>query len=80
MIMRINLIQLTTGKKATVAELLGDLKFAGRLEAMGITPGTEIQKKSATLMRGPVIVQRGTMQVAIGYGMAKKVIVEFIDK
>lgn len=47
-----------------------------RLNALGIRPGKRITKVSSMLMRGPVTIQLGTAQVALGFGMANKVIVE----
>jgi ferrous iron transport protein A len=43
---------------------------------LGIRPGVEITKISSQLMAGPVIVQVGNTQSALGFGMAMKVIVE----
>lgn len=71
-----NLIQLDVGKMAVVKELQGGQPFIRRLEAMGITPGSSILKKSASILRGPLVVQKGSLQMAIGYGMAKRIIVE----
>jgi ferrous iron transport protein A len=47
-----------------------------RLTAMGIRPGTKITKVSAQLMRGPVTISMGNTQVAVGFGMARHIIVE----
>jgi len=47
---------------------------AGR--ALGIRPGKRITKVGSMFMRGPVTVQLDSTQVAIGFGMANKVIVE----
>jgi Fe2+ transport system protein FeoA len=43
---------------------------------MGILPGKRIIKVSSMFMRGPVTVQVDRVQVAIGFGMAGKVLVE----
>lgn len=50
--------------------------FVDRLHSLGIRPGTRITKVSAMFMRGPVTLQVGQAQVAIGYGMAGKILVE----
>ncbi len=47
-----------------------------RLNAMGIRPGKKITKISSMFMRGPVTLQVGRMQAAIGHGMAAKIVVE----
>ena len=50
-----------------------------RLNALGIRPGQRITKVSSTPMRGPVTIKIGNAQVAIGFGMANKIIVEPIE-
>jgi len=74
-----NLVQLETGRNALVTDLCGGCQFVARLEAMGIRQGSAVLKKSASLLRGPVVVQINDMQIAIGFGMAKKIMVEQID-
>jgi ferrous iron transport protein A len=75
-----NLNQLDKGKKGIVIELQGGQQFVSKLEAMGILRGSTIRKKSASLLRGPVVVEQGFSQLAIGYGIAKRIIVEPLDK
>ena len=60
----------------TVIEIVGGKGMVGRLAAMGILPGRKVTKVSSMLFRGPVTLKVGRGQVAIGFGMAKKVIVE----
>jgi ferrous iron transport protein A len=47
-----------------------------RLNALGIIPGKKITKTSAMLMRGPVTVEVDRVEVAIGFGMASRVVVK----
>ena len=47
-----------------------------RLDALGIRVGETITKVSSQWMRGPVLVRHGNTDVAIGYGMAQKIMVE----
>jgi ferrous iron transport protein A len=47
-----------------------------RLEAMGIRPGVIITKISDHFLHGPVIIEVGRTQLAIGYGMAAKILVD----
>lgn len=75
----INLTQLKNGKSAQVIKVQGDHQFIDRLEAMGILPDTTIVKKSASLMKGPIVIEKGEMQLAIGYEMAQKILVKPID-
>lgn len=72
----IMLTQLDNGASARVAELKGGRQFVGRLEAMGIVPGTTITKSSSSIMKGPVVLKKGSTQIAIGYAMAQRIMVE----
>lgn len=55
---------------------MGGHGLAGRLNALGIRPGKRITKVSGMFMRGPMTVQVDRAQVAIGFGMAGKIVVE----
>jgi len=50
--------------------------FGQRLEAMGIRPGKKVTKVSSMLFRGPVTLRVDNAQVAVGFGMANRIIVE----
>lgn len=70
------LAQLPTGQSGTVVEIHGGRGMINRLSALGIRPGLRITKVGAMFMRGPITIQIGNAQVAIGFGMANRVIVE----
>ena len=72
----VTLARLQPGQSGTVVEILGGYRATDRLNALGIRPGKRITKVSSMLMRGPVTVQLGSAQVAIGFGMANKVIIK----
>jgi ferrous iron transport protein A len=74
-----NLITLTgmqTGQSGRVVEIQGGFGVVDRLNGLGIIPGKRITKISSMLARGPVAIQVDRAQLAIGYGMANKIIVE----
>lgn len=73
---KVNLTVMKSGDRGTVAEIKGGHGIKKRLNAMGILPGTKIVKISAQLMRGPVTIALGNTQVAIGFGMARKINVD----
>jgi ferrous iron transport protein A len=50
-----------------------------RLETRGIRIGHKITKISNQLMRGPVTVKVGHTTLAIGHGIASRVMVEVYD-
>ncbi|HET6477611.1 MAG TPA: FeoA family protein [Dehalococcoidales bacterium] len=75
-IKQVNLSQMYSGQSGKVVEIDGGVGLLSRLSAMGIRPGRKITKLSSMLMRGPVTVQQGSTQLAIGFGMARKILVE----
>jgi ferrous iron transport protein A len=70
------LAQLKNGQSGTVVEIQGGRRMVDRLNALGIIPGKKITKTSAMLMRGPVTVEVDRAEVAIGFGMASRVVVK----
>lgn len=73
---QLTLNQLGTGQSGTIAQILGGRGLITRLEAMGIRPGKEVTKVSTMLFKGPVTFRLNGAQIAIGFGMANKVVVE----
>jgi len=64
------------GQSGIVVQVQGGYGLINRLSALGIRPGQKVTKVSSMFMRGPVTIEVGNAQVAIGFGMANKVIVE----
>ena len=73
---KITLDQLQTGHKGRIIEIKGGHTLIDRLAAIGIRTGKSITKKGSMLMRGPVTIQVDNAQIALGFGMAKKIILE----
>jgi len=73
---QVTLAQMQTGQRGKVVEIIGGHRIIARLSALGIRPGQRVTKVGAMFMRGPVTVQIGMAQVAIGFGMARRIIVE----
>jgi len=72
----ITLHQMQAGQSGTVVRIEGGRGLVKRLSALGIRPGKRITKVSSMIMRGPVTIQSGNTQVAIGFGMANRIIAE----
>jgi len=72
----VTLRQMQSGQSGKVVQIQGGFGLVNRLSALGIRPGKRITKVSSMLMRGPVTIQSGNTQVALGFGMANKIIVE----
>jgi ferrous iron transport protein A len=73
---QMTLAQMSNGQSGVVVDILGGRRMADRLVALGIRPGLRLTKVGAMLMRGPVTVQIGNAQLAVGFGMANRVIVK----
>ncbi len=70
------LTNMLSGQKGTIAVIYGGSGLIQKLDTLGLHPGTEITKVSAQWIKGPIIVRRGHTEIAIGFGMAKKIMVE----
>jgi len=73
---QLTLAEMRTGQIGTVVEVLGGHGLIRRLDALGIRPGRKVTKLSSTLFRGPVMLRVNNTQVAVGFGLARKIIVE----
>ena len=70
------LTDMTTGDTGTVVEITGGKEVTDRLRALGIRSGVTVTKVSAHFARGPVVVQIGGTQAAVGFGVSHKIVVE----
>ncbi|MFW5986570.1 MAG: FeoA family protein [Halanaerobiales bacterium] len=65
---------LSPGERARVKEIRGGITARKKLTDLGLIKDTEI--KVLQNSRGPIIVSAGESRVALGFGMAQKVLVE----
>ena len=72
----LTLTKMRSGQKGVVTEIKGGQGARKRLDSLGIRPGSKITKISSQLMRGPVTIALGNSKVAIGFGMANKIIID----
>jgi ferrous iron transport protein A len=73
-----NLTELKAKHTAVVIDILGGHGAERRLETMGIRRGKKVTMISSHFWGGPVTVTVDKAKVAIGHGMAKKILVEEI--
>ena len=76
--MRVSLADMKPGQTGVVVEILGGHGMVRRLDALGLRLCKRIRKISSMLMRGPVVVDVDNFQIAIGHGMASRIIVEIM--
>lgn len=74
--MAIDLTRMRKGERVKIVDIQGGQGLLRKLETLGIKQGTEIVKVSSQLMRGPITIRVGNTQVAIGFGMARRIMVE----
>jgi ferrous iron transport protein A len=74
--MEISLLQAKSGKLVRIVRLQGGAEFQRKLASLNIRPGKKIRKITRQPFRGPVVIEIDNTQIAIGMGMAMKIIVE----
>ena len=73
---QITLNKLNKGEEGKVINFNGGRGVGNKLNALGIRKGKRITKISDSFIGGPVTVKIDNAKVAIGQGMAAKIIVE----
>jgi len=76
---QVTVAQMRTGQTGTVVTVMGGHGLARRLDALGIRPGRQVTKISCTLFHGPITVSVDNARIAVGFGMARRIIVK-VDK
>ena len=74
--MIISAAEMRPGQTGIVVDLSGGHGMTRRMQAMGVRPGVLVTKLSSQPFRGPVSLQVGATQVAVGYGLARRIMVE----
>ncbi len=62
--------------KAKILEIAAGRMAMARLAALGLRPGVTVIKISSFALRGPVALKVGRSTIAIGHGMAEKIVVD----
>jgi len=70
-----SLDEIEEGKKVRIVKILGGYGLIRRLVSLGLTIGVEL---FIINNHGPIIIKVGDSNIAIGRGIAKKVLVEEI--
>jgi len=75
---RLTLDKLTNNKKAKIVSIAGGRGLVHRLYQMGLTPGTVVEMIS-NYGHGPLVIKARRVEIALGRGMASKIIVESVE-
>jgi len=73
------LTDLKVGEEAEIIAIRGGHGMRGRLRALGLSEGQRVKKLSHVGLGGPVVILVNRAQVAIGRGMARRIIVRSND-
>jgi ferrous iron transport protein A len=74
-----SLKDLRAGESGKIVSIDGGHGMVNRLAALDIRPGKKIKKLNSSFIRGPVTIEVNRTQIAIGFGMANRIIVEVDD-
>jgi Fe2+ transport system protein FeoA len=72
----IDVTSLEINKTGIIKEIKGGKNHIHKLESMGIRIGKKINKISGFTSKGPQIIKIDNIQIALGHGIAKHIIVE----
>jgi len=64
------------GETGILKEIQGGHGVIRKLQSIGMRPGKKITKVSSHFWRGPQTVEVDNIQIAVGFGMAKRILVE----
>jgi ferrous iron transport protein A len=70
-----DLTQTRNNQDVKIIEINGGKQFQAKVESIGLRVGSRVRKLSAQVLNGPITLKVGNTKVAIGRGMAKKIIV-----
>ncbi len=67
--------EMKIGERGTIRLISGGNGVQNKLESMGLREGVSVVKKSAVMNSGPVIVEVGATQIALGCEIAGKIFI-----
>ena len=74
--MLMTLVEMEPGQTGVVREIRGGVGAAKRIQDIGVRIGKRVKKLGARFWRGPQTVLVDNFKVAIGFGMAAKIMVD----
>ena len=76
MVIMITLTELKSGEKGIIEGIDGGISLKKRFESLNLREGKHVRKISSAPFHGPIVVEVGGCKIAIGRGMASKILVE----
>jgi ferrous iron transport protein A len=71
------LTDIKNGKTVTIVSIMGGKWSTKRLVDLGLTVGTEIKMLRASFFSGPIEIEIGGSKLALGRGLASKIMVQY---
>jgi len=72
--MVVDLAQMGNGQSGIVVRLHGGYGFIRHVQAIGIIEGMRLTKLASHPLRGPILVSVNNLQIAVGFGMSKRIL------
>ncbi len=72
----IPITEMRIGEEGTIVGIKDKEPFPRRLWVLGLFPGKKIRKLSSSLAGGSVVLRCGTQELALGRGLATRIMVE----
>ncbi|MCF7874047.1 MAG: ferrous iron transport protein A [Candidatus Omnitrophica bacterium] len=72
----INLLQLKSNQSGKIISIAGGRGLVARFNNLGIREGAQVKKVTGYFRGGPVVIKIDGTQLALGRGMASKIMVE----
>ena len=72
---KISLVQAKANETVKILEVIGGSNLESKLLSMGVYIGKEVTKLSHIGLKGPVVIKAGRSILALGHGVAAKIIV-----
>ena len=73
---KMSLVQMKENHKGKVVEISGGAGLQSKLMNIGVYKGKEVTKLSHIGLRGPVVIKSGRSILALGHGMAARILIE----
>lgn len=70
------LSRMSAGEEGVISKIEGGYGLRNRLACLGLRVGKTVKKITSEPLKGPVVVEVDGSYVAIGRGMAEKILVE----
>jgi ferrous iron transport protein A len=70
------LSEMQGAEKGIIKLIRGGKGLSAKMDSLSLYIGKEIELVSKQSKRGPVVIKTGNTQIAIGYGIAQKIIID----